>query len=93
MKKLKGIKILRNKSGNATHLVINIEKHYEIVENIIDVLEAESRLNEPGKPAEEVYATIEAKMRKKRSKMLYQKVYSADEKHAFAYSFQTWIRK
>ena len=68
MQKLKGIKILRNKQGKATHLVIDIDKHYDFVENLIDVLEAESRLNEKGKPAEEVYAAIEAKMKTKKKK-------------------------
>jgi hypothetical protein len=68
MQKLKGIKVLRNKRGKAKHLVIDINKHYDVVEDLVDVLEAESRLNEPGTPAEEVYAAIEAKMKNKKKK-------------------------
>ncbi len=66
MQKLKGIKILRNKRGKAKQLVIDIDKHYDVVEDLIDVLEAESRMNEPGIPAEEVYAAIEAKRKTKK---------------------------
>lgn len=68
MQKIKGVKILRNKRGKAKQLVIDIDKHHDIVEDLIDVLEAESRLNEPGTPAEEVYAAIEAKMKTQKKK-------------------------
>jgi hypothetical protein len=68
MQKIKGVKILRNKRGKAKQLVIDIDKHYDVVEDLIDVLEAESRLNEPGIPAEEVYAAIEAKMKNSKKK-------------------------
>jgi hypothetical protein len=66
MQKIKGVKILRNKQGKAKQLVIDIDKHYDVVEDLIDVLEAESRLGEPGIPAEEVYAAIEAKRKIKK---------------------------
>jgi hypothetical protein len=68
MQKIKGVKILRNKRGKAKQLVIDIDKHFDVVEDLIDVLEAESRLNEPGIPAEEVYAAIEAKRKTKKKK-------------------------
>lgn len=68
MLKIKGIKILRNKRGKPKQLVIDIDKHYDVVEDLVDVLEAESRLNEPGIPAEEVYAAIEATMKMKKGK-------------------------
>lgn len=68
MQKLKGIKVIRNKRGKAKQLVIDIDKHYDVVEDLIDVLEAESRMNEPSTPAEEVYAAIEAKMKSKKKK-------------------------
>ena len=64
MQKLKGIKVIRNKSGKARHLVIDIDKHYDVVEDLLDVIEAESRLYEKKIPAEEVYKTIEAKYKK-----------------------------
>ena len=67
MQKIKGIKILRNKRGKAKHLVIDIDKHYDVVEDLIDVLEAESRLNEKGKPAEEVFKEIEKKFKKNKA--------------------------
>lgn len=67
MQKLKGIKILRNKRGKAKHLVIDIDKHYDVVEDLIDVLEAESRMNEPGLPAAEVFKAIEKKFKKSKA--------------------------
>ena len=66
MLNLKGIKVVRNRAGKPKQLVIDIDKHYDIVEDLIDVLEAESRLNEPTIPAEEVYRKIEAKFKKKK---------------------------
>ncbi len=68
MEKLKGIKVLRNKRGKAKQLVIDIDKHYDIVEDLVDVLEAENRLKEKSIPAAEVYAEIEAKMKNKKKK-------------------------
>jgi len=67
MLKLKGIKVLRNKRGKAKQLVIDIDKHYDIVEDLVDVIEAESRLNEPTIPAKEAYLKIEAKLKKKKN--------------------------
>ena len=61
MQKIKGVKIVRNKSGKPRQLVIDIDKHYDVVEDLLDVIEAECRLNEKKIPAEEVYKTIEAK--------------------------------
>ena len=66
MQKIKSVKILRNKRGKAKQLVIDIDKHYDVAEDLIDVLEAESRLSESGIPAEEVYAAIEAKNKTKK---------------------------
>lgn len=60
MQKLKGIKILRNKNGKPSHLVIDINKHYSFVETLLDVLESEKRLKESVKPADEIYRVIEA---------------------------------
>ncbi len=68
MLKLKGIKVVRNRQGKPKQLVIDIDKHYDIVEDLIDVLEAENRLNEPTIPAEEVYKKIEAKFKRKKTK-------------------------
>lgn len=68
MLKLKGVKVIKSKRGKPKQLVIDIDKHYDIVEDLIDVIEAESRLNEPTIPAEEVYRKIEAKFKKKKSK-------------------------
>ena len=67
MQKIKGVKILRNKRGKAKQLVIDIDKHYDMVEDLIDVLEAESRLNEPGLPAAEVFKAIEKKFKKSKA--------------------------
>jgi hypothetical protein len=66
MEKLKGIKVLRNKRGKAKQLVIDIDKHYDVVEDLMDVLEAESRLKETGRPAAEVFKEIEAGFSKKK---------------------------
>ena len=69
MQQLKGIKILRNKRGKAKQLVIDIDKHYDVVEDLVDVLDAESRLKESGKPAEQVFKEIaEAFNKKKKAK-------------------------
>ncbi len=38
------------------------------MEDLVDVIEAESRLNEPTIPAEEVHKKIEAKFKRKRHK-------------------------
>jgi hypothetical protein len=66
MLKLKGIKVIKTKRGKPKHLIIDIDKHYDIVEDLVDVIEAESRLNEPTIPAEEVYKKIEAKFKRKK---------------------------
>lgn len=66
MEKLKGIKVLRNKRGKAKQLVIDIDKHYDVVEDLMDILEAESRLKETGKPAAEVFQEIETSFNKKK---------------------------
>ncbi len=68
MLKLKGIKVVRNRQGKPKQLVIDIDEHYDIVEDLIDVFEAENRLNEPTIPAEEVYKKIEAKFKRKKTK-------------------------
>ena len=66
MQQLKGIKILRNKQGKAKQLVIDIDKHYDIVEDLVDVLDAESRLKESGKPADQVFKEMTASFNKKK---------------------------
>ena len=66
MQKLKGIKVLRNKRGKAKQLVIDIDKNYGIVEDLVDVFEAENRLKEHGKPADEVFKELEAAFNKKK---------------------------
>ena len=66
MQQLKGIKILRNKRGKAKQLVIDIDKHYDVVEDLVDVLDAESRLKESGKPADQVFKEMAASFNKKK---------------------------
>ncbi|MBS1512508.1 MAG: hypothetical protein JST86_16810 [Bacteroidetes bacterium] len=66
MSKLKGIKVVRNKRGKARLLVVDIEKNYDVVENLVDVLESEKRLDEPGKPAKEVFKELELLHSKKK---------------------------
>ena len=68
MQKLKGIKVIRNKRGKAKQLVIDIDKHYDVVEDLVDIIDAESRMNEKGTPAEEVYKKLDAKFKKNASK-------------------------
>lgn len=68
MQRLKGIKIIRNSKGKPKQVLIDIDKHYDIVEDLIDVIEAESRMNEQGKPAKEVFKEIEAGFKKKKAK-------------------------
>lgn len=65
MLNLKGVKVIKNKRGRPKQLLIDIDKHYDIVEDLIDVIEAESRKNEPTKTSEQVYKEIEAKFKKK----------------------------
>ena len=65
MQKLKGIKVIRNKRGKAKQLVIDIDKHYDIVEDLVDIIEAESRMNEKGYLAEDVFKEIEESRKKK----------------------------
>ncbi len=65
MQKLKGIKVIRNKRGKAKQLVIDIDKHYDVVEDLVDIIEAESRMNEKGFLAEDVFKEIEAGIKKK----------------------------
>ncbi len=67
MQKLKGIKLIRNSRGKPKQLLIDIDKHYDIVEDLLDTIEAESRMKEPGRPAEEVFKDIEAAQKKKKS--------------------------
>ncbi len=68
MLKLKGVKLTKTKRGKPKQLIIDIDKHYDIVEDLVDVIEAESRLNEPTIPAEEVHKKIETKFKRKRHK-------------------------
>ena len=67
MPKLKGIKVVRNKRGKARQLIVDIEKNYDVVENLVDVLESEKRLHEKGKPADEVFKELELLHTKKKS--------------------------
>ena len=64
MQKLKGLKLIRNRKGKPKQLVIDIDKHYDIVEDLVDIIEAESRLKEKTTAAEIVYKNIEAKHKK-----------------------------
>ncbi|MBA3675314.1 MAG: hypothetical protein H0W75_10250 [Chitinophagaceae bacterium] len=68
MLKLKGLKVIKTKRGKPKQLVVDIDKHYDIVEDLVDVIEAEYRLKEPTKSAEEVYRKIEAKFKRKKHK-------------------------
>ncbi|NOT91116.1 hypothetical protein [Ferruginibacter sp.] len=68
MQKIKGLKIVRTKSGKPKQLVIDIDKHYDVVEDLLDIIEAESRLNEKTMPAEEVYKLIETKRKQAKKK-------------------------
>jgi len=65
MLKLKGVKVIKNKNGKPKQLIIDIDKHYDIVEDLVDVIEAESRLNESTIPAEEVYKKIQVRFKRK----------------------------
>jgi hypothetical protein len=64
MQKIKGLKIVRTKTGKPKQLIIDIDKHYDVVEDLLDILEAESRLNEKTRPATEVYKEIAAKQKR-----------------------------
>ena len=65
MQKLKGIKFIRDKRGKAKQLVIDIDKHYDVVEDLVDIIEAESRMNEKGYLAEDVFKEIEESRKRK----------------------------
>lgn len=68
MQKIKGLKIVRTKSGKPKQLVIDIDKHYDVVEDLLDIIEAESRLSEKTIPAEEVHKLIAAKHKQAKKK-------------------------
>ena len=68
MLKLRGIKVVKDKRGKPKQLVIDIDKHYDIVEDLVDVIEAENRLNEATISAEEAYQKIETRFKRKRTK-------------------------
>lgn len=68
MQKLKGVKLIRNSKGKPKQLLIDIDKHYDIVEDLVDIIVAESRLNEPGRPAKEILEDIETGFKKKKAK-------------------------
>jgi hypothetical protein len=68
MQKLRGVKLIRNSKGKPKQLLIDIDKHYDIVEDLLDIIEAESRLNEKTLPADVVYKNIEAKHKKDKKK-------------------------
>ena len=69
MQKIKGLKIVRTKNGKPKQLVIDIDNHYDVVEDLLDIIEAESRLNEKTTPAAEVYKRIEAKHKQSKKKV------------------------
>ena len=66
MQKLKGVKLIRNSKGKPKQLLIDIDKHYDIVEDLLDIIEAESRLDEKTTPAKIVYQNIEAKHKQRK---------------------------
>jgi len=61
MLKLKGVKVIKNKTGRPKQLLIDIDKHYDIIKDLVDVIEAESRIYETTSSAEEVHKKIKAK--------------------------------
>ena len=65
MLKLRGIKVVKDKRGKPKQLVIDIDKHYDLVEDLVDIIEAESRMNEKGTLAEDVFKEIEEGIKKK----------------------------
>lgn len=38
VQKIKGLKIVRTKSGKPKQLVIDIDKHYDVVEDLLDII-------------------------------------------------------
>ena len=68
MQKVKGIRFIRDKRGKAKQLVIDIDKHYDVVEDLVDIIEAESRMGEKGYLAEDVYKKLDAKFKNKAGK-------------------------
>jgi hypothetical protein len=49
-----GISFLTNNKGTKTALVLDFKAHKELVQDILDGIEAESRKNEPKKPYSEI---------------------------------------
>ena len=47
MAHIAGIDLLKNSKGKPTKVVIDIKKHYSLLEDIIDMLTIEQRKNEP----------------------------------------------
>ncbi len=61
----KGIKFIRDKKGKPKKLIIDIKRYYPLVENLLDIVVAESRLNEKSTAAEDVYKKIETKNKRR----------------------------
>lgn len=64
--KIKGVKVIRNRRGEAKQLLIDVDKHYDVVEDLLDVIDAEKRLKEATVSAETLYKKIEGKTSKKK---------------------------
>jgi hypothetical protein len=65
---MKGISYITNDKGNKTAVIINLKNYHEEVEDFLDGLEAQSRLNEPSVDFEKSVTKI-LKSKSKRAKV------------------------
>lgn len=61
MTHISGIDFLRNTKGKPTKVVIDIKKHYNLLEDIIDMLTIEQRKDEATFPIEGLVAKLDKK--------------------------------
>lgn len=61
MAHIAGINLLKNSKGEPTKVVIDIKKHYNLLEDILDMLAIEQRKEEPVFPIEELIAKLDNK--------------------------------
>lgn len=61
MAHIAGIDLLKNSKGKPTKVVIDIKKHYSLLEDIIDMLTVEQRKDEPVFPIEGLIEKLDKK--------------------------------
>lgn len=61
MGKISGIQVKKDARGHATQVIISVRKHPDLVEDLLDIIEAEKHRHEPTTPLKEVLAKLDKK--------------------------------